>query len=553
MAALVPGILQILLVFAALALCYRPLGDYMARVFTTTSHWRVERAIYRLGGINPDAEQGWRSYLRSLLWFSLVSILLLYLIVRTQSVLPFAGGHTGLTPDQAWNTAVSFVTNTNWQSYSGEAALGVTAQAVGLAVQNFLSAAVGIAVAVALFRGLARTETTQLGNFWVDLVRGSVRILLPLSTVFAIVLLAGGVVQNLADPVTVHTLGGAVQHIPGGTVASQEAIKNLGTNGGGYFNANAAHPFENPSAWTNLLQVFLMLLIPVALTRTFGVMIGSKKHGLAILSAMGILYIASLAGVIASELVNASGALHAAGSALEGKELRFGVIGSDFFAVSTTMTSTGATDAAHSSFTPLGGGLLVLNMVLGEISPGGVGSGMYGMLMIAILSVFIAGLMVGRTPEYLGKKIGPSQMKLASLAILVMPATVLIGTAVAFSLPSVRASLSTSGPHGLTELLYAFVSAANNNGSAFAGLSANTPVLNVMLGLVMLAGRFLPIILVLALASTFAEQRHVPDTAGTLPTHRPLFIGVMAGVALLVSALTFLPALALGPIAEALG
>ncbi|RLP76837.1 potassium-transporting ATPase subunit KdpA [Mycetocola tolaasinivorans] len=553
MAALIPGILQILLVFAALAISYRPLGDYMARVFTTTSHWRAERAIYRLGGINPDAEQGWRSYLRSLLWFTLVSLLLLYLIVRTQAFLPFSGGHTGLTPDQAWNTAVSFVTNTNWQSYSGEAAVGVTVQAVGLAVQNFLSAAVGLAVAVALFRGLARTGTAQLGNFWTDLVRGSVRILLPLSTVFAIVLLAGGVIQNLADPVTVHTLGGAVQHIPGGTVASQEAIKNLGTNGGGYFNANAAHPFENPSAWTNLLQVYLMLLIPVALTRTFGVMIGSKKHGYAILSAMGILYIGSLVGVVASELVNASGALHAAGAALEGKELRFGVIGSDLFAVSTTMTSTGATDAAHSSFTPLGGGLLVLNMVLGEISPGGVGSGMYGMLMIAILSVFIAGLMVGRTPEYLGKKIGPSQMKLASLAILVMPATVLIGTAIAFSLPSVRASLSTTGPHGLTELLYAFVSAANNNGSAFAGLSANTPVLNVMLGLVMLIGRFLPIILVLALASSFAEQRRVPDTAGTLPTHRPLFIGVMAGVALLVSALTFLPALALGPIAEALG
>ncbi|UCR89408.1 potassium-transporting ATPase subunit KdpA [Mycetocola spongiae] len=545
-APLLAGILQILLVLAALAVAYRPLGDYLARIFTSTRDLRVERGIYRLIGVNPRAEQRWSSYLRSVLTFSALSLLVLYLILRTQQLLPLSLGHGALAPDLAWNTAASFVANTNWQNYAGESTLGTLAQALGLAVQNFLSAAVGLSVAIVLIRGLARQGTDLLGNFWVDVTRAIIRVLLPLSAIFAVVLLLGGVAQNLGDPQTMTGIAGQIQTIPGGTVASQEAIKNLGTNGGGYFNANAAHPLENPSAWTNLVQIFLILLIPTALTRTFGKMVGSTRQGLAVLGAMGTLFLLSLLAVVSAELANL-------GTALEGKELRLGVIPSSFFAVATTLTSTGAVDSAHSSYSPLAGGVLMLNMMLGEIAPGGVGSGLYGMLIIAILAVFIAGLMVGRTPEYLGKKIGVRQMRLTALYILVSPAIVLLGTALALLLPGTREAMLGSGPHGLSEVLYAFTSAGNNNGSAFGGLSANTPFFNVALGLAMLLGRFLPMIAVLALAGSLAAQTPTPAGPGTLQTQRPLFIGVMVGVALLVSALTFLPALALGPLAEALG
>lgn len=545
-APLLAGILQILLVLAALAVAYRPLGDYLARIFTSTRDLRVERGIYRLIGVNPRAEQRWSSYLRSVLTFSALSLLVLYLILRTQQLLPLSLGHGALAPDLAWNTAASFVANTNWQNYAGESTLGTLAQALGLAVQNFLSAAVGLSVAIVLIRGLARQGTDLLGNFWVDVTRAIIRVLLPLSVIFAVVLLLGGVAQNLGDPQTMTGIAGQIQTIPGGTVASQEAIKNLGTNGGGYFNANAAHPLENPSAWTNLVQIFLILLIPTALTRTFGKMVGSTRQGLAVLGAMGTLFLLSLLAVVSAELANL-------GTALEGKELRLGVIPSSFFAVATTLTSTGAVDSAHSSYSPLAGGVLMLNMMLGEIAPGGVGSGLYGMLIIAILAVFIAGLMVGRTPEYLGKKIGVRQMRLTALYILVSPAIVLLGTALALLMPGTREAMLGSGPHGLSEVLYAFTSAGNNNGSAFGGLSANTPFFNVALGLAMLLGRFLPMIAVLALAGSLAAQTPTPAGPGTLQTQRPLFIGVMVGVALLVSALTFLPALALGPLAEALG
>lgn len=546
------GILQILLVLAALAACYVPLGNYMARVFTTKKHLSPERLVYRVCGVDPDAQQGWAAYARSVLAFSVISVLGLYALLRTQAVLPWSNGQKPVDPFIALNTAASFVTNTNWQSYGGESTLGALSQMAGLAVQNFVSAAVGIAVCIAFVRSLAQHENGSLGNFWVDLVRCLFRILAPISVVFALVFMLGGVIQNLADPITVHTLAGGTQQIPGGPVASQEVIKLLGTNGGGFFNANSAHPFENPAAWTNLVQIFLILVIPVSLTRTFGCMVGSIKHGLAILGAMGTIFLLSLVSVISIELANPDSALRQAGAAMEGKETRFGVIGSDFFAVVTTLTSTGAVDSMHSSYNSVAGGVLILNMALGEIAPGGVGSGLYGMLVIAILAVFICGLMVGRTPEFLGKRIGPAEMKLASLYLLVVPFVILIGTGIAISLPATREAMTNHGPHGLSEVLYAFTSAANNNGSAFAGLTADSPFFTIALGLAMLIGRFAPIVLVLALAGKLAVQKQTAVTAGTVPTHRPLFVGVIVGTALLVAGLTFLPALALGPLAEGL-
>lgn len=546
------GILQILLVLAALAACYVPLGNYMARVFTTKKHLSPERLVYRVCGVDPDAQQGWAAYARSVLAFSVISVLGLYALLRTQAVLPWSNGQKPVDPFIALNTAASFVTNTNWQSYGGESTLGALSQMAGLAVQNFVSAAVGIAVCIAFVRSLAQHENGSLGNFWVDLVRCLFRILAPISVVFALVFMLGGVIQNLADPITVHTLAGGTQQIPGGPVASQEVIKLLGTNGGGFFNANSAHPFENPAAWTNLVQIFLILVIPVSLTRTFGCMVGSIKHGLAILGAMGTIFLLSLVSVISIELANPDSALRQAGAAMEGKETRFGVLGSDFFAVVTTLTSTGAVDSMHSSYNSVAGGVLILNMALGEIAPGGVGSGLYGMLVIAILAVFICGLMVGRTPEFLGKRIGPAEMKLASLYLLVVPFVILIGTGIAISLPATREAMTNHGPHGLSEVLYAFTSAANNNGSAFAGLTADSPFFTIALGLAMLIGRFAPIVLVLALAGKLAVQKQTAVTAGTVPTHRPLFVGVIVGTALLVAGLTFLPALALGPLAEGL-
>jgi K+-transporting ATPase ATPase A chain len=482
-----------------------------------------------------------------------MGVLFLYLLQRIQDHLPLSLGFAPVAPDQAFNTAASFVTNTNWQSYSGEATMGHLTQMAGLAVQNFASAAVGMAVAVALVRGFARSRTDRLGNFWVDLVRGSVRILLPMAIVAAVALIAMGAIQNLSAGQDVTTLTGGHQTITGGPVASQEAIKELGTNGGGFYNANSAHPFENPTPLSNVFEIFLLLVIPVSLTRTFGLMLGDKRQGWALLAAMTALWAIVLTGVWALEVSHLGTATQVAGAAMEGKETRFGVPASALFATSTTGTSTGAVDSFHSSFSPIGGGLLILNMGLGEIAPGGVGSGLYGILMLAVIAVFVAGLMVGRTPEYLRKKITSREIKLVSLYVLVMPVIVLAGTAVAAVLPSARSSILNPGPHGLSEMLYAFTSAGNNNGSAFAGLNANTPFYNVGLGVTMLAGRFLPILLVLALAGSLARQKPVPETAGTLATYQPLFVGLLVGVAVIVAALTFFPVIALGALAEGLG
>jgi K+-transporting ATPase ATPase A chain len=542
MGAAAAGWLQVVVLVVALAAVHRPLGDWMARVFTSPAHWRVERLVYRVVGVDADGEQRWPVYLRSVLSFSAVGVLLLYLLQRVQSVLPSSDGLRDVGPASAWNTAVSFVTNTDWQGYSGESTMGALVQMAGLAVQNFLSAAVGLAVAVALVRGLARTRTDRLGNFWVDLTRACTRLLLPLAVVGAVVLVLGGVEQNLSAGTTGHTLAGAAQFLPGGPVASQEVIKELGTNGGGFFNANSAHPFEGPTAWVALLQVFLLLVIPFSLPRTFGRMVGDKRQGYAILAAM-----VALAGVSLALLSSFQS------SALpEGQEVRFGGPLSALFADATTLTSTGAVNALHDSFSPLGGGVAMMNMMLGEVAPGGVGSGLYGMLILAVLTVFVAGLMVGRTPEYLGKKLGRREMTLASLYILTTPALVLVGTGLAMALPAGRAGMLNSGPHGLSEVLYAFTSAANNNGSAFAGLSANTPFYNVALGLAMAFGRFLPIVFVLALAGRFAAQGRAPVTAGTFPTHRGLFVGLLTAVVLVVVGLTYFPALSLGPLAEGL-
>ncbi|AIN81357.1 K+-transporting ATPase, A subunit [Corynebacterium sp. ATCC 6931] len=543
------GFVPVIIVMAALAILYIPLGNYMGRVFTTDKHLGVERGFYRAIGVRPEANQHWTKYTASVLSFSAVSVIFVYLLQRVQQWLPLNHGKGPVSPDQAWNTAVSFTTNTNWQSYSGEEAMTVLTQMAGLAVQNFVSAAVGIAVAVALVRGLAnRHGDGNIGNFWVDLTRTVLRVLLPIAAIGAILLISQGAIQNFSAPQTIQTVTGGSQTIPSGAVASQEVIKELGTNGGGYFNANSAHPFENPNAWTNMLEIFLILLIPVSLTRAFGVIIGDKRQGWAILSTMAVLYFISLAVVMSSET-----ALQTfQGGGMEGKEMRFGVLPSSFFAVTTTMTSTGAVDSFHSSYSPLAGGMLMLNMLLGEISPGGVGSGLYGMLIIAILTVFIAGLMVGRTPEYLGKRIGVSEITKVCLYVLVMPVLVLAGVGISTMLPSTLDSVSADGPHGFSDLIYAFTSASNNNGSAFAGFGADTPWFNMSLGFAMLFGRFLPIAMVLGLAGDFAKQRPAAETAGTLPTHRPQFVGLTVAIAIIVSALTFLPTLVLGPLTEAL-
>jgi K+-transporting ATPase ATPase A chain len=503
-------------------------------------------------GVDPKADQRWPVYARSLLAFSAVSMLFLYGLLRLQSHLPWNLGLPGVPPALSFNTAASFLTNTNWQNYSGESTMGYLAQMAGLAVQNFASAAVGMAVAVALIRGFIRSRTDRIGNFWVDLIRGCLRILLPLAVVGAIALIAAGAIQNFSPGTVANTLTGVHQTITGGPVASQEAIKELGTNGGGFYNANSAHPFENPNPFSNFLEIFFLLLIPVALTRTFGLMVKDKRQGYAILATMGTLWGLILAGVWSLEAAHPGTALKMAGAAMEGKETRFGVAASSLFATSTTGTSTGAIDAAHSSFTALGGGLLIFNMGLGEVAPGGTGTGIYGILIVAIVAVFIAGLMVGRTPEYLHKKITGREIKLVSLYILTTPVLVLAGTGIAMGLSSARASILNPGPHGLSEVLYAFMSTANNNGSAFAGLSGNTSFYNVALGLTMLGGRLIPIVLALGLAGSLARQRSVPATAGTLPTHTALFVLLLAGVIIIVAGLTYFPALALGPLAEGL-
>jgi K+-transporting ATPase ATPase A chain len=547
------GLLTVLALVAVLGVTHVPLGDHMARVYSATTHWRPERVLYRLGGIDPDADQSWPRYALSVLGFSAASVLLLYALQRLQPVLPWSFGLGSVQPRLAWNTAASFVTNTNWQNYSGETTMGALVQMAGLAVQNFVSAAVGMAVAVALVRGFARSRTDRIGNFWVDLVRGSVRILLPMAVLGAVLLMAAGVVQNLSDPHTIHTLAGASQRLPGGPVASQEAIKELGTNGGGPYNANSAHPFENPNGLTGYLEILLILVIPFAMPRTFGRLLGDRRQGYAVLAAMSIIFAASVALLWTFEAHHSGTALTTAGAAMEGKEVRFGVPGSALFAAATTSTSTGAVNAMHDSLTPLGGGTAMLDMMFGEITPGGVGSGLYGMLVIAVVTVFVAGLMVGRTPEYLGKKIRSREVKFAALYILTTPAVVLVCTGIAMSVPSARRSMLNAGPHGLSEVLYAFTSAGNNNGSAFAGLDGATGFYNLALGLAMLVGRFLPMLLVLGLAGSLAQQRQVPATDGTLPTHRPLFVSMLVGVVVIVVALTYFPALALGPLAEGVG
>ncbi|WP_206069082.1 potassium-transporting ATPase subunit KdpA [Nonomuraea composti] len=546
------GMLFIASLVAALALVWKPFGDHMYRVYSTTRHNRAERVIYRLLGVRADAEQSWGVYARGLLAFSAVSILVVYGIQRLQDKLPLSVGMKPVTDHIAWNTAISFVTNTNWQAYSGESTMGHLTQMAALAVQNFVSAAVGMAVAIALVRGFARRKAGTIGNFWVDLVRGTIRILLPIAFVGALVLVAGGLIQNFAGPHEVSTLTGGTQAITGGPVASQEVIKELGTNGGGFYNVNSAHPFENAATWTNWFEIFLILVIPFSLTRTFGRLVGQVRQGYAILAVMGVLALASVLLTNVFELSGNATVPQAAGAAMEGKEVRFGVSNSATFAAATTLTSTGAVNSFHDSYTPFGGMMTLVNMMLGEVAPGGTGSGLYGMLILAVITVFVAGLMVGRTPEYLGKRIGAREIKLASLYFLVTPALVLVGTAFAMGSAEQRASMLNSGPHGLSEVLYAFTSASNNNGSAFAGLTVNTPWYDVALGLCMVFGRFLPIILVLALAGSLAAQAPVPAGAGTLPTHRPQFVGMVVGVTIILVALTFLPALALGPIAEGL-
>ncbi|GHD91078.1 potassium-transporting ATPase subunit KdpA [Streptomyces naganishii] len=552
MSPVLAGVLQLLALIGALALAYVPVGNYMAKVYDSRKHLRVEKWIYKAIGANPDTEMTWPAYLRGVLAFSAVSVLFLYLLQRLQGVLPGSMGFSSVNPAQSFNTAVSFVTNTNWQSYYGEQTMGHVVQTAGLAVQNFVSAAVGIAVAVALVRGFARSRTGELGNFWADLVRGTLRILVPGAAIAAIVLVACGAIQNFSGIHEVGQFMGGSQQWNGGAVASQEAIKELGTNGGGYFNANSAHPFENPTPFTNLFEIFLILVIPFSLTRTFGVMVGSVKQGYAILATMFTIWLGFVALMMWTEFAHHGPALQAAGAAMEGKETRFGVGASSIFAVSTTLTSTGAVDSFHSSFTGLGGGITMLGMMLGEIAPGGTGSGLYGMLIMAVIAVFIAGLMVGRTPEYLGKKIGGREMKLAACYILITPALVLVFTAASMALPTPPHSMLNSGAHGFSEVLYAFTSASNNNGSAFAGLNANTDWYNTMTGLAMLLGRFLPMVFVLALAGSLAEQKPVPVTAGTLRTEKPLFTGLLVGAILIITGLTYFPALALGPLAEGL-
>ncbi|MER7946746.1 potassium-transporting ATPase subunit KdpA [Streptomyces sp. NPDC096079] len=552
MSPVLAGVLQLLALIVALGLSYRPLGDHMAKVYSSEKHYRPEKWIYKAIGAHPGVEMRWPAYLRGVLAFSAASVLFLYLLQRVQGSLPGSLGFVSIDPDQAFNTAASFVANTNWQSYYGEQAMGHVVQTGGLAVQNFVSAAVGMAVAVALVRGFARSRTGELGNFWADLVRGVVRILLPISLIGALVLVACGAIQNFSGIHEVGRFTGGAQQWNGGAVASQEVIKELGTNGGGYFNANSAHPFENPNGLSNLFEIYLILVIPFALTRTFGRMVGSLKQGYAILGTMAAIWVGFTALMMWTEFAHHGPAFDLAGGAMEGKETRFGIGGSSIFAVATTLTSTGAVNSFHSSYTGFGGGITMLGMQLGEIAPGGVGSGLYGMLIMAVIAVFLAGLMVGRTPEYLGKKIGTREIKFAALYILVTPALVLSFTALAMALPTPAHSMTNSGAHGFSEILYAYTSGANNNGSAFAGLNADTQWFNTTIGLAMLLGRFLPMVFVLALAGSLAEQTPVPETAGTLRTEKPLFTGLLVGTIVIITGLTYFPALALGPLAEGL-
>jgi len=544
-----------------LAIAWRFLGSYMAAVFEGRVRWlaAVERPIYRVVGVNPDSEQTWKRYSASMIVFSGVALLVTYAIFRLQGLLPFNPQHLpGVTPALAWNTSVSFVTNTNWQAYSGESTMSYLSQMGSLAVQNFMSAAVGIAVAVALIRGFARHGGKTIGNFWVDLVRSTLYILLPIAFVAAVIFMAQGALQTLAGPIHVHdALNGVHQVIPRGPVASQEVIKQLGTNGGGYFNANGASPFENPTGLTNFLSILLILCIPVGLTYTFGKMVGRVRQGVAILGVMAVLFgswlaIASVSEHQANPAVAAAGLVHQPTGNMEGKEARFGDTSSALYATASTQTSTGSVNSAEDSFTPIGGFAVLTGMMLGEISPGGVGSGLYTILLFAIVTVFIGGLMVGRTPEYLGKKIQSREVKLAALGVLVMPMTVLILTAIAVSVHAGQVAPLNAGPHGFSEILYDFTSVTNNNGSAFAGISVNNAFYNVINTFGLLLGRFAIMVPVLALAGSLVAKEPVAASAGTFRTDQPMFVGLLTGVALIVGALTFFPAVSLGPIVEQL-
>ncbi len=580
------GLLALLLALTLLAV--KPLGLYMARVMEGEPipglglGARFESWLYRLCGVDPAAQMGWKHYALALLVFNTLGVLLLYALQRLQGWLPLNPQQFGPpSADSAFNTAVSFVTNTNWQSYTPETTMSYLTQMAGLAVQNFLSAATGIVVAVALIRGLARHRAKTIGNFWVDVTRATLYVLLPIATVIALALVSQGVIQNfshyrqvtLLQPVTylqphttaagasrLQTVATHTQTLPMGPVASQESIKELGTNGGGFFNANSAHPYENPNAWSNLLEMLAIVLIPAALTYTFGLMVADTRQGWAVLAAMMIMFVGLYAVCNHSEqrgnpALSALGvsqlpSSQQSGGNMEGKEVRFGIAGSTLFSTLSTVTSTGAVNSMHDSYLPIGGMVPLLDMMLGEVVFGGVGSGLYSMLIFAIIGVFIAGLMIGRTPEYLGKKIEAFEMKMSAIAILVMPFIVLTGTAIAVSVAAGRAGVANPGPHGFSEILYAFTSAGNNNGSAFAGISADTPFYNTALGIVVWIGRFWPIVAVLAIAGSLAAKKRIPVSAGTMPTHGPTFIALLIGTVLLVGALTFVPALALGPIVE---
>jgi K+-transporting ATPase ATPase A chain len=548
------GWLQFGLLVAALAACYLPLGNYLARIFTTDKHWRVERSVFKLIGVDPAADQKWSAYVRSMLAFSGVSVLFLYGLERLQHyLLQFTGPHmANVPPDLAWNTAVSFVTNTNWQNYAGESTMTYLVQMGGLAVQNFLSAAVGIVVAFAMIRGFTRSRTDKLGNFWVDMTHCVFRLLLPLSLVGGLILAAGGVIDNFATYHTITTLSGAHQTIVGGPFASQEVIKDMGNNGGGPLNTNSAHPFENPNPFTNWFEIFLLLLIPFATPRAFGKMVKDNRQGYALVAVMATIWAAAVAGISFFQAQGGGVATHLAGGAMEGAETRFGSVGCSLFAASTTVTSTGAVDCFHDSLTPFGGGIALFDIALGEIAPGGVGAGMYGLLVLAIVTVFVAGLMVGRTPEYIGKKIRPAEMKYAALYFLTLPVVILTAAGLSIGTKTGQSSIFNPGSHGLTEIVYAFASMANNNGSAFGGLATDTTWYNTVGGIVMLVGRLAPEIFALGLAGSLARQQPVPASAGTLETHKPLFVGMLIAVILVLVGLTYFPALALGPFAEGL-
>ncbi|RVD60464.1 potassium-transporting ATPase subunit KdpA [Mesorhizobium sp. M2D.F.Ca.ET.185.01.1.1] len=553
------GWTQILLYCAIVLLLVKPLGGYMYRVFNGDRTFLspilgpVERLLYRISGTSENEEQHWTGYAAGIIFFSLASFLAVYALQRLQGVLPYnPAGMSAVEPGLAFNTAVSFVTNTNWQNYGGESTMSYLVQMAALTVQNFMSAAVGIAIAVALIRGFARASGKSIGNFWVDITRCTLYVLLPLCIVLTLVYVWLGIPQTLGAYVDATTLEGAKQTLALGPVASQVAIKMLGTNGGGFFNANAAHPFENPDAISNLIQMVTIFALGAALTNVFGRMVGSERQGWAILASMGVLFVA---GVAVCYWAEAAGnplvhALGIDGGNMEGKETRFGIAASALFAVITTAASCGAVNAMHDSFTALGGLIPLINMQLGEVIVGGVGAGFYGILMFIVIAVFVAGLMVGRTPEYLGKKIEAKEVKMAMLAILALPLVMLVFTAIAVVLPSAVASMANGGPHGFSEVLYAYTSAAANNGSAFAGLTGNTPWYNLTLGVTMWVGRFFVIIPALAIAGSLAAKKTVPASAGTFPTDGPLFVGLLVGVILIVVGLTFFPALAIGPIVE---